>query len=314
MQSTHKLAVQYISISEHNAEQRIDNFLFNFLKNVPKTHIYRLLRTGQIRVNKKRVKAPYKLQIDDVIRIPPLEISDDKPAYQPATSTRIMLLNTIIYEDENLLIINKPAGMPVHAGSTLQGGVIEAFRVIKPELKFLELAHRIDRDTSGCLIIAKKRSILKELHELFREGQIKKMYEACVLGKWPSDKKIVNLSLHKNHLASGDRKVVVSDSGKSSLTYFKPIQYFEVATLVEARIATGRTHQIRVHAASVGHPIAGDDKYGDFAFNRYMKERGCKRLFLHAKQVTFYLKSIDKKISVSSALPDDLAFVLAKLK
>jgi 23S rRNA pseudouridine955/2504/2580 synthase len=308
-----KKPTHYCIIEKQQADQRIDNFLVTQLRNVPKSHIYRLLRKGEVRVNKKRIKPSYRIQENDSIRIPPVQFTAQVKDYCPSDKLISLLKNSVLYEDEDLLIINKPSGIPVHGGSGIQGGVVNALRFIFPEMKFLELAHRLDRETSGCLILAKKRSVLKEIHELLREGKVTKIYQLLVLGCWPSEKTTVELSLLKNQIRSGERMVQVADEGKQSITHFKPLHYYSCATLLQANLDTGRTHQIRVHTSYYGHPVAGDEKYGDKAFNRLVTKLGCKRLFLHAIEVCFELDNGNKVISVQAELPKDLQKLLTVL-
>lgn len=300
-------SVQKIIISSEFMGQRIDNFLFNYLKNIPKTRIYRLLRKGEVRVNKKRVLHHYRLQANDQLRIPPLwqDPVERKPA--PSKALVDLLAERILYEDDGLIVLNKPAHLPVHGGSQVKMGVIEALRALYPELSQLELVHRLDAETSGCLLVAKKRSVLRLLHTLMREGKIHKTYLALTRGHWsPSDCQ-VDLPLLKNTLQSGERKVVVHlEEGKPSLTIFRPIQRFSHATFVEVQLMTGRTHQIRVHAAAKGHPIAGDDKYGDRAFTKEMHSYGLKRLFLHAHILEWTWPDSGQKFSVRAPLDADL--------
>src|SRR5690606_18622434 len=281
-------AVQTDLITEDQAGQRIDNYLLTRLKGAPRTLIYRILRKGEVRVNKGRIKPEYRLQAGDSIRIPPVRLPQpDEPALV-GQGILNALEKSVLFEDKGLIVVNKPAGLAVHGGSGLDFGVIEAMRQLRPELKQqLELVHRLDRDTSGCLMIAKKRSMLRHLHaELRGDGPgkgVTKCYLALVRGRWPSAVKKVHAPLLKNNLRSGERMVEVNPEGKESLTEFRVIRRFgDFATLVEARPITGRTHQIRVHARHAGHPIAGDPKYGDDEFSRTIREKGGKRLFLHA--------------------------------
>ena len=276
-------AVQLLEVAPELAGQRIDNFLRTQLKGVPKTLIYRILRKGEGRVNKGRIKPEYKLQAGDVVRVPPLRLAErDEPA--PLAQGLLERLEAaIVYEDKALIVLNKPAGIAVHGGSGLNYGVIEAFRQLRPEAKEIELVHRLDRDTSGLLMIAKKRSMLRHLHEALRGDGVDKRYLALVRGNWPAAKKQVRAPLMKNNLRSGERMVEVNVEGKDALTEFRVLRRFgDFATLVEASPITGRTHQIRVHAKHAGHSIAGDSKYGDEEFTREIRELGGKRLFLHA--------------------------------
>ena len=301
-----KNPVQYIDIAADFAEQRIDNFLVTRLKGVPKTHIYRILRKGEVRVNKKRVKPNYRLKAGDHVRLPPLAIEEKGRPLIPSQQLMKLLSQRILYEDNNLLILNKPSGIPVHGGTSVKMAIIEALRCLYPKSPHLELAHRLDADTSGCLVIAKKRSILKDLHELFREGKMRKMYWALTRGHWKASEYRVDVALHKNHLSSGERIVKVDKEGKASLTLFRPLKTYEEAMLVEATLATGRTHQIRVHAQYSGHPIAGDEKYGDREFNKQMRLHGIKRLFLHAHFIEFTLPSTGELIQATAPLDADL--------
>jgi 23S rRNA pseudouridine955/2504/2580 synthase len=278
--------VQLIEVAPELAGQRIDNFLRAQLKGVPKTLIYRILRKGEVRVNKGRIKPEYKLQAGDVVRVPPLRLAErDEP--EPLAQGLLQRLEAaIVYEDKALIVLNKPAGIAVHGGSGLNYGVIEAFRQLRPDAKDLELVHRLDRDTSGLLMIAKKRSMLRHLHEQLRGDGVDKRYMALVRGHWATARKQVNAPLQKSNLRSGERMVEVDDEGKEALTLFRVLRRFgDFATLVEAKPVTGRTHQIRVHAKHAGHSIAGDSKYGDDEFTREIRELGGKRLFLHAYEL-----------------------------
>ncbi len=275
--------VQLLEVAPEFAGQRIDNFLRTQLKGAPKTLIYRILRKGEVRVNKGRIKPEYKLQAGDVVRVPPLRLAErDEPA-PLALGLLERLEKAIVYEDKALIVLNKPAGIAVHGGSGLNYGVIEAFRQLRPDAKDIELVHRLDRDTSGLLMIAKKRSMLRHLHEALRGDGVDKRYMALVRGNWPAAKKKISAPLLKNNLRSGERMVEVNPEGKEALTVFRVLRRFgEFATLVEASPITGRTHQIRVHAKHAGHSIAGDSKYGDEDFTREIRDLGGKRLFLHA--------------------------------
>jgi 23S rRNA pseudouridine955/2504/2580 synthase len=303
--------VQYITITDEHNGRRIDNFLFSQLKGVPKSMIYRIVRKGEVRINKKRVKPDYKLKAGDELRLPPIRTAEKLPPATPSDQLAEKLEKAILCEDDNLLIINKPAGFAVHGGSGLHLGLIEAMRLIRPDARFLELAHRLDRDTSGCLIIAKKRSVLRELHELLREGEIKKIYISLTMGHWPKPKNIITLSLTKNVLQSGERIVKHDDFGKTAKTIFNIKKPLENADLVEVELHTGRTHQIRVHAQASGHPVAGDEKYGDKVFNQFMKQKGLKRLFLHAASLDFTLPSLKKHYHCEAELAEELMRVFS---
>lgn len=275
--------VQLLEVAPDHAGQRIDNFLLARLKGVPKTLIYRILRKGEVRVNKGRIKPDYKLQAGDVVRVPPLRLPERDEPVPLAQGLLERLEAAIVYEDKALIVLNKPTGIAVHGGSGLNYGVIEAFRQLRPDAKDIELVHRLDRDTSGLLMIAKKRSMLRHLHEALRGDGVDKRYMALVRGSWPTAKKKISAPLLKSNLRSGERMVEVNPEGKEALTVFRVLRRFgEFATLVEASPITGRTHQIRVHAQYAGHSIAGDPKYGDEDFSREVRDLGGKRLFLHA--------------------------------
>lgn len=275
--------VQFDLVSEDLAGQRIDNYLITRLKGAPRTLVYRILRKGEVRVNKGRVKPDYRLQAGDSIRIPPVRLPEPNEPVLVGQGILQALEQNILYEDKGLIVINKPAGLAVHGGSGLNFGVIEAMRQLRPDVPQMELVHRLDRDTSGCLMIAKKRSMLRHLHAALRGDGVRKCYLALVRGHWPATTRKVHAPLQKNNLRSGERMVEVNAEGKESLTEFSVVQRFgDFATLVEARPITGRTHQIRVHARHAGHVIAGDPKYGSDEFSQQIKELGGKRLFLHA--------------------------------
>ncbi|MEX6675936.1 23S rRNA pseudouridine(955/2504/2580) synthase RluC [Pseudomonas sp. W2Oct36] len=279
--------VRLVEVAPEFAGQRIDNFLITYLKGVPKTLIYRILRKGEVRVNKGRIKPEYKLQAGDVVRVPPVRVPERDEPVPVAQGLLQRLEAAIVHEDKGLIVLNKPAGIAVHGGSGLSFGVIEAFRQLRPDAKELELVHRLDRDTSGLLMIAKKRSMLRHLHEQLRGDGVDKRYMALVRGNWPTAQKQVRAPLLKSNLRSGERMVEVNDEGKEALTLFKVLRRFgDFATMVEARPITGRTHQIRVHALHACHCIAGDPKYGDEDFSREIRDLGGKRLFLHAYALT----------------------------
>ncbi|WP_036228865.1 23S rRNA pseudouridine(955/2504/2580) synthase RluC [Marinobacterium jannaschii] len=312
-------SVRFVEISHDLEGQRIDNFLRNELKGVPKSLIYRILRKGEIRVNKKRVKPEYRLQGGDLVRIPPVRVAErdaPPPVSQGLTES---LEKAILFENNDLIIVNKPSGLAVHGGSGISLGLIEAFRQMRPQAKFLELVHRLDRDTSGCIMIAKKRSALKFMHEALQGSRITKIYNALVVGSWAARAQRVDAPLRKNELKSGERVVRVQPDGKPSLTEFKVLRRFgRRATLIEARPITGRTHQIRVHTQFLGHPIIGDDKYGVDAINREMRDLGFKRLFLHAAELRFPLPGGGREViqapldGVLKSAMDDLQLELAK--
>jgi 23S rRNA pseudouridine955/2504/2580 synthase len=298
--------VSFVEINDLQTGQRIDNFLHTYLKNIPRSHVYRILRKGEIRVNKGRIKQTYRLKINDIVRIPPLKNAIKSQGMNISSNSLKFLEQSIIYEDKKLLIINKPAGMAVHGGSGISFGVIEGFRKLYANAPYLELVHRLDRDTSGCLMIAKKPSMLRYLHDLIRNGEISKKYTALVKGVWPSQLKIVQAPLKKGYLSSGERIVRVNDAGKKAITKFKLMEQFaSEASFVDIDLLTGRTHQIRVHATHSGHPLAGDRKYGSDNFN---KKHKFKRLFLHATEIGFKLD--DKMFVIKAPLPKDFTFKL----
>lgn len=307
--------VEFVTITEDYQGQRIDNFLRTKLKGVPKSMIYRIIRKGEVRVNKGRIKPEYKLQPNDIIRVPPVRVSETEAISPSANLDSVRALESqIIYEDNYLIVINKPSGMAVHGGSGLSFGLIEGLRAIRPDSKFLELVHRLDRDTSGCLLVAKKRSTLKALHEQLRLKTMQKDYQALVAGAWPHSTKVVNAPLLKNTVSSGERIVRVDEEGKQSQTRFKIMQRYEGGTLIQASPITGRTHQIRVHALHAGHPIACDDKYGDKAFTKHMNGLGLKRLFLHAARLQFFNPGTEEIQEVEAPLDRALIRALEKMK
>ncbi|MET1279641.1 23S rRNA pseudouridine(955/2504/2580) synthase RluC [Vibrio navarrensis] len=305
--------VQSVEIDEDMAGQRIDNFLRNQLKDVPKSMIYRIVRKGEVRVNKKRIKAEYKLQAGDVVRIPPVTVEEKTPEVAPSTKLNRVaeLEQQIIFEDDHLLILNKPSGTAVHGGSGLKFGAIEALRALRPEARFLELVHRIDRDTSGILLVAKKRSALRHLQAQFREKTVKKYYFALVMGEWRNSCKVVNAPLLKNEVNSIVR---VNPNGKPSETRFSVLEKFIQATLVQASPITGRTHQIRVHTQYSGHPIAWDDRYGDRRFDAYTGQHGLDRLFLHAANIRFVHPATEASMEINAPMGEQLEAVLASLR
>jgi 23S rRNA pseudouridine955/2504/2580 synthase len=302
--------VQWLEISEANVEQRLDNFLLNQLKGVPKTRIYRMIRKGEVRINKGRVDASYKLALGDIVRIPPVRVAEKTDTLIVQPTLIHSLEQHVLFEDDGLIVLNKPSGFAVHGGSGINSGIIEALRQIRPQQKFLELVHRLDKDTSGCLLIAKKRSALKVLHEMFRGDGIEKTYLALLAGQFKRKKQLVEVPLLKNVSQGGERIVTVSQAGKAAETLFIRLKSFQDATLVHAKPKTGRTHQIRVHAAWLGHPIVGDDRYGENSLNKAFKLRGYKRLFLHAEQLQFTHPLTGKALHFFAPLPDDLQDLL----
>ncbi|WP_335919450.1 23S rRNA pseudouridine(955/2504/2580) synthase RluC [Shewanella algae] len=307
--------VRLVTIDEDNVGQRIDNFLLSKLKGVPKSMIYRIVRKGEVRVNKKRIKPEYKLAEGDQVRIPPVRVSEEN--YRTAPSANLervsRLEDRILFEDKHILVLNKPAGIAVHGGSGVDYGVIEALRSLRPQQKFLELVHRLDKDTSGVLLVAKKRSALKHLHDQLRHKQMQKDYQALVRGEWQKHDKMVKAPLLKLTLKSGERIVRVNTEGKASETRFKILQRYDGATLVQASPVTGRTHQIRVHCQYAGHPIACDEKYSEQKFDDSMRALGLNRLFLHAAQLKFIHPDTETEMTVQAPLDPALLELLDKL-
>lgn len=301
-------------VDAETAGQRLDNFLMGRLKGVPRSHVYRLIRSGQVRVNSGRVTAGHRLKAGDRVRVPPVST---RPATTPIATPENLdwLAARIIFEDARVLVVDKPAGLAVHGGSNVSLGCIEALRLLRPELPDLELAHRLDRGTSGVLVLAKKRSALRVLHELLREGNVEKRYFALVQGRWPEDVTEVDAPLVTRRVGGEARVKVDVEDGKEALSVFRLIErYGKTASLLEVSIATGRTHQIRVHAAHSAHPVAGDDRYGDRDFNEYLKTFGLQRIFLHAHSLAFVWPDTGEEFSVSVPLPDELRNVLTALE
>jgi 23S rRNA pseudouridine955/2504/2580 synthase len=305
--------VQWIEVNSEEAGQRIDNFLFSRLKGVPKSHIYRILRTGEVRRNGGRIQAQERLDPGDVIRVPPLRLATHHSPPLPHHLIRARLESRLLYEDDDLLVLNKPSGMAVHGGSGLSYGVIEGLREIRPHAHFFELVHRLDRETSGCLLIAKKRSALRSLHEQFRTDAVKKTYLALLSGAWTKTLWIIDAPLKKNTLQSGERLVKVMKDGKPSVTEFRRRCRYAKATLVEARPITGRTHQIRVHAQVLGHPLLGDERYGNEAANQEFRQLGLKRLFLHSLETLFIHPATGKPVRIEAPLDQELQDVLKSI-
>jgi 23S rRNA pseudouridine955/2504/2580 synthase len=309
-----KPSVRQVTVGPANAGQRLDNFLLGELKGAPKSLVYRILRKGEVRVNKGRAKPETRLSEGDVVRIPPVRLGE-QPARAPVGDwLKELLTRAVLHEDRHLLVLDKPAGVAVHAGSGVNVGVIEGLRALRPDETGLELAHRLDRETSGVLVLAKDRPTLLQLHEALRGDGVHKSYLALVKGSWPERLREVSAPLAKNSLRGGERMVEVDDEGKEALTKFRVVERFAETTLVEAQPVTGRTHQIRVHAAHAGHVIAGDDKYGDAAFDKSLKaSAGLSRLFLHAARIELP-RSGQKPLEVEAPLPAELLKVLAALR
>jgi 23S rRNA pseudouridine955/2504/2580 synthase len=310
MKGLRKGSVVWREIDEGGNEQRVDNYLLKILKGVPKSHIYRILHSGEVRVNSKRVQATYKLQIGDRLRIPPVAESTPKSTYLPSPKFEL----PIIFEDEHLLVIDKPSGIAVHGGSGISLGVIEQLRLTRAHAPFLELVHRLDRGTSGILLLAKKRSALTKLHHTIRSGEMKKTYLALVSGEWVDKKRNVRLSLNKYVTSAGERRVSVVETGQAAHTVFKLSKRYGAYSLLQAELKTGRTHQIRVHLAHLEFPILGDDKYGNFALNKSLSKQGLERMFLHAHRVEFDHPASGEHMRFESKLPRDLKQFVDTLK
>jgi 23S rRNA pseudouridine955/2504/2580 synthase len=307
MKDLGKVSVRQVDIGSETAGQRVDNFLLRECKGVPKSHIYRILRSGEVRINSGRVEATYRLQEGDRVRIPPLRVGAKAAASKPP---KIDL--PLLYEDEGLIAADKPAGLAVHGGSGISYGVIEQLRAARPETKFLELVHRLDRDTSGLLLLAKKRSVLTAMHELIRTGQMDKRYLVLVQGKWPPGKQHVKLKLQRYVTGAGERRVSVDDEGREAHTVFELERACGARSLLQAQLKTGRTHQIRVHLAHLGFPIVGDDKYGDFDLNKRLAKQGLKRMFLHAWKLAFVHPLSGDRLRLEAPLPPELDTFLTK--
>jgi len=306
-------AVELVRIDNAQAGQRIDNFLVTRIKGVPRSHWYRILRRGEVRVNKGRVKPSYRLRNGDLVRIPPLRCAPPTTPAYPAQERLRYLLAAVLYEDERLMALNKPSGMAVHGGSGLSWGLIEAMRVLRPELPELELVHRLDRETSGCLLLSKRRGTLRELHRLIREQAVTKRYLTLLAGHLERRRK-VDAPVRKNLLRSGERVVRIDPQvGKPARTLFRPLYRLGDLTLAEAEPLTGRTHQIRVHAAHLGMPVAGDEKYGDAGVNRRLRGLGLNRLFLHASALILQPSYRDRPLQIEAPLPQELETLLGSM-
>ncbi len=311
--------VTHVQVTAEDAGTRLDNFLVRQLGDVPRARVYRLLRKGEARVNKRRARGDQRLVAGDIVRIPPVRPGDEVPA--PAAprvaspSLQKLVLDSIVYEDADLIVCNKPPGLAVHGGSATHFGLIEALRSARPDAPDLELVHRLDRETSGCLLVAKRRSVLRDLHAQLREGRTEKRYLALLCGKWNLGTKRIEAALDTDLRRHGERHVGVSAHGRKAVSTFKPVQFFgNLATLVEVGIDTGRTHQIRVHAAYAGHPVAGDDKYGDRTFNEVLRGYGLHRMFLHASSIGFTRPGTLEPRQASAPLPEELSAVIDQLQ
>ena len=306
MNDLNKPRARTVEIGEESATQRIDNFLLRTLRGVPKSHVYRVLRSGEVRVNSGRVGPDYRLRLGDRVRLPPVRVSTAVKSAKPAEFP-------VVLEDAALLVIDKPAGIAVHGGSGVSYGVIEALRAARPQAKALELAHRLDRDTSGLLIVCKKRSALTAMHEQLREGRVEKVYTAIVKGAPAESAFELSDPLHKYVTGSGERRVSVREGGMTARTQVRVRKRGAEFSVLEVRLLTGRTHQIRVHLAHAGHPILGDDKYGDFALNRDLQRRGATRLLLHAGRLAFAHPLTGERLRLEAPLPADMAAFAARL-
>ena len=301
MKDLSKARATLLEVGEEGDAQRIDNFLLRRLKGVPKSHVYRVLRSGEVRVNSGRVKPDHRLRIGDKVRVPPVRLPS--PAARPVPRP---LELPVVHEDDALLVVDKPSGIAVHGGSGVSYGVIESLRAGRPRAKLLELAHRLDRDTSGLLVIAKKRSALVELHRMLREGEVEKVYLALVKGGWQGGARELRERLHKYVTAGGERRVAVHGAGQTAVTAARPLASSPACSLLELRLMTGRTHQIRVHLAHAGHPVLGDDKYGDFELNRALARHGVKRLMLHARRLVFAHPLTGARLRLEAPVPGDM--------
>ena len=307
-----RTAVEHVEVSAAEAGQRLDNYLHRRLGTLPRSRLYRLIRKGEVRVNGKRARPETRLSAADRIRVPPLRLSAPADPTQPPAGVLERIRAAIVYEDARVIGLDKPAGIAVHGGSGTSYGVIEALRALRPG-ETLELAHRLDRDTSGCLLIARKAAVLRELHALMRTSSLEKRYLALLRGKWELGKKRIDLPLRTDTRVHGERTVRVATDGKASVSHFRPVQFFgRTATLVEVTLETGRTHQIRVHAAHAGHPLAGDQKYGDASFNATLAALGLRRMFLHASSLSFSWPQ-GGEFSLSAPLPAELGTLLEQL-
>lgn len=308
-------AVRFITVKDGEEGQRIDNFLITALKGLPRTMVYRIVRKGEVRVNKGRIKADYRIQAGDVIRVPPMRLPEAPAVAAPSPHLAQFLRSRILHHQDGLIVVDKPAGLAVHGGSNLPFGLIEAMRVLFPEKDFLELVHRIDRDTSGLLMVAEKRSVLRDLHEQLRQGRMRKTYVALLAGQLKGGQHKVTAPLFKTNLPNGERIVRVNnEEGKPSETIFRVIERFEHATLVEASPLTGRTHQIRVHAQFLGHPILGDEKYGNDEAGKAARAWGLNRLFLHARDLTLKMPDKPEPLKFTCPLAPELQAVVEYLR
>ena len=308
MTSLRKESVTYHEIDEGSDGQRLDNFLIRVCKGVPKSHLYRVVRSGEVRVNGRRCAVDYRLQCDDRVRVPPLRLperlADVAGGIELAAALRVEI--PVLLEDERLLAVNKPAGVAVHGGSGVASGLIETLRLQRPQQPFLELAHRLDKETSGVLLLAKRRSTLRRLHELFRSGSLDKRYLVLVAGRWTRGTAHVRIALGKTSDERGEKRVFADADGQEAYSIFRPLAVTHNASLLEACIKTGRTHQIRVHLAHLGFPVLGDERYGDFALNRALRPQGLRRMFLHARALSLVHPETGEALALRADLPDEL--------
>ena len=306
--------VQWVDIAPEQAGQRIDNFLMTRLKGAPRALIYRIVRKGEVRVNKKRVKVDYRLQAGDLVRVPPLRLAPKEAVKDVSDNLRDLLVGSVIMEGPDWMVLNKPSGLAVHGGSGVKIGLIEALRQVRNDLSFLELVHRLDRDTSGCLLLAKSRDALVTLNEALKKHGMDKRYLALVAGRWPARKTYESARLDRFDAGNGERRVRVDPNGKVSRTHFSVVETFEKVTLIEAEPVTGRTHQIRVHAAHAGHALLGDDKYATRESGLLTKQLGLGRLFLHARSLTFPEPGNGRPVTVKAPLPEALEETLKRAR
>jgi 23S rRNA pseudouridine955/2504/2580 synthase len=305
-----KSSARLVTVDAESAQRRVDNFLLSELKGLPRSRIYSMIRKGEVRVNKGRTRASYKLAEGDIVRIPPVSTFQNMTDKASDGSKTDWILQHILHEDESLLVLDKPSGLAVHGGSGISLGAIELLRASRPDCHYLELVHRLDRATSGCLLLAKKRSVLRRMHEIFREGKIEKIYQALLLGEWQGGDREVDLPLVVTHRKNGERYVRPGNEGKTAVTRFYPEEYLEGAVLVRVELLTGRTHQIRVHAAAIDHPVAGDERYGEGAGT----PAGLKRLFLHAGSLKFVHPGTGKAVRYTSPLDPALRKLVTRLQ
>ncbi|WP_417330674.1 RluA family pseudouridine synthase [Halomonas cupida] len=306
--------VQWIEVTEGQVGQRVDNFLMSRLKGVPRSMVYRIVRKGEVRVNKKRVKADHRLEVGDMVRIPPIRVAPREAVREVSDNLRDLLVGSVLLEGPDWMVMNKPSGLAVHGGSGVKIGLIEALRQVREDLDFLELVHRLDRDTSGCLLLAKSRPALLALNASLKQHQMNKQYLALVGGRWPARRDFVSARLDRYDAGNGERRVRVDAAGKVSRTRFAVRETFAGATLVEAEPITGRTHQIRVHAAHAGHALLGDDKYGTREGTQLSRRLGLGRLFLHAASLTFPEPTSGRPVQIRAPLGPELEAVLARAR